>query len=168
MTDLQSTPDRTGGASARGPDTIDHDLAALRSLSDQDSSGLETSLRAARRRAPGPTRTGFTTMLGFLKNRPLLSTTLGVLLLAWALLVIPFSYERTVGYDVALSLGGGNVAPSQVKEIARGFKETLGATAATVTATMENGHLAYVLSASAPRDVRGGAAAFAKGLTDLG
>ncbi len=168
MSELRSTSDRTGGARARGPEVFDHDLEALRGLSDQALPDLETSLRAARSRASGERRKGLTTMIGFLKDRPMLATALGVLCVAAALLVIPFSYERTVGYDFALALQGGNVAQPQVREIARSFQSTLGAANATVTAAMENGHLTYTLSASATRDVRGVAAAFARGLTNLG
>ena len=104
----------------------------------------------------------------FLSRRKAAATALGVIVVAAALLMIPISYQRTVGYDVALTLEGANVPQSQAREIARGFKETLGAEGASVTASMENGHLTYRLSASAPRDVRGPAEAFAKGLQALG
>jgi hypothetical protein len=43
---------------------------------------------------------------------------LGVIVVAAALLVIPISYERTVGYDVSLTLAGGNLPEAQVREIA--------------------------------------------------
>jgi hypothetical protein len=165
----QRRSDRRGGGDARwGPETIGHDLEALRSLSDQGSPELETSLGAARRRAPGVKREGFAMVIQFLRTRPALATVLGVIVVAAGLLVIPISYERTVGYDVTLTLAGGNVAEPQVREIARGFKETLGATGATVMASMENGRLTYVLEASASRDVRGPAQAFARGLENLG
>lgn len=158
MSDLRSGTERPMGS-----DAIGHDLEALRSLSDRAKPGLETSLGAARR-ALGEKREGFAMVARFVRTRPALATVLGVIVVAAALLVIPISYERTVGYDVALTLEGGSLPQAQVREIARGFKETLGAEGTTVTAAMENGHLAYVLHASASRDVRGNASAFAKEL----
>ena len=166
MSELRSRSDRPGDRH-RGPETIGDDLEALRSLSLEGQPGLENSLSAARR-ARGETREGFAMVLHFLRTRPALATALGVIVVAAALLVIPISYERTVGYDVALTLEGGNVAEPQVREIARGFKETLGAEGANVMASMENGRLTYVFQASAPRDVRGSAEAFAKELKALG
>jgi hypothetical protein len=47
--------------------------------------------------------------LHFLRTRPALATALGVVLVAAALLMIPISYERTVGYDVTLTLAGNGV-----------------------------------------------------------
>ena len=169
MSEQRSRSDRPGGGDARwGPESIGHDLDALRSLSDQGAPELETSLGTARRRAPGLKREGLAMVIQFLRTRPALATALGVIVVAVGLLVIPISYERTVGCDVALTLAGANVTDAQVREITRGFKETLGAGAATVMASMENGRLTYVLHASAPRDVRGAAEAFARGLEQLG
>jgi hypothetical protein len=169
MSEQRSRSDRPGGGDARrGPETIGHDLEALRSLSDQGPPELETCLGAARRRAPGVKREGFAMVIQFMRTRPALATVLGVIVVAAGLLVFPISYQRTVGYDVALTLAGGNIAEPQVREIARGFKETLGAAGAKVTASMENGRLTYVLQASSSRDVRGSAEAFARGLENLG
>lgn len=169
MSERRSRSDRPGSAEARwGPETIGHDLEALRSLSDQGPPELETSLGAARRRAPGVKGEGFAMAIQFVRTRPALATALGVIVVAAGMLVFPISYERTVGYDVALTLAGGNVPETQVREIARGFQSTLGAEGATVMASMENGRLTYVLEASASRDVRGPAQAFAKGLENLG
>jgi hypothetical protein len=161
--------ERPGGAKLQGgPESFEHDLSALRDLSDRDLPGLETSLRAARRRAAGENREGFAMALRMLKARPALTTVLAAFVVAAALLVIPISYERTVGYDVALSLDGGNVAQDQIQEIARGFQETLGARTARVTRAMDNGHLSYRVEALTSRDVRAAAAAFARGLRNLG
>jgi hypothetical protein len=169
MSELRSESGAPGGAARpRGPDAIGHDLHALASLSDRALPELETSLGAARRRATGEPRKGFAMALHFLRTRPALATALAVVVMAAALLVIPISYQRTVGFDVALTLAGDNVPETQVREIAGGFKETLGATGVTVTAAMESGRLTYVLKASAARDVRGNAAAFAQELNARG
>jgi hypothetical protein len=150
----------------RSPDAIGHDLHALASLSDRALPELESSLRAARRAAGE--RKGFAMALHFLRTRPALATALGVVLVAAALLMIPISYERTVGYDVTLTLAGNGVPEAQVPEIARNFKETLGASGTSLNATMENGRLTYVLNASASHDVRSNAEAFAKELKARG
>jgi hypothetical protein len=168
MSELRSESGRPRDQGARpGADAIDHDLDALRRLSVQEPPALEASLSAARRAAGAP-RKGFTMAFQFVKKRPALATALGVILVAAGLLVIPISYERTVGYDVALTLAGGNLPEAQVREIARNFKETLGAADVNVTAAMANGRPSYRLAASAARDVRGNAAAFAKELAALG
>ena len=168
MSELRSRSERPGDPDGlRASEAVGHDLEALRSLSLEGQPGLETTLSAARR-AQGETREGFAMVLRFLRTRPALATALGVIVVAAALLVIPISYERTVGYDVALTLEGGNVAEPQVREIARGFKETLGAKGANVMASMENGRLTYRFEASAPGDARGSAEAFAKELKALG
>src|SRR5262245_52205093 len=130
MSELRSESGRPGAAAPRATEAIDHDLAALRSLSDRALPELESSLRAARRRAAGE-RKGYAMALQFLKTRPALATALGVVLVAAALLVIPISYERIVGYDVTLTLAGNGVPETQVPEIARNFKETLGASGAS-------------------------------------
>ena len=150
------------------PGAIDHDLDALRSVTSQHPPGLTTSLRAAQRRATGAHGEGFTMAIRSLSRRPALATVLGVVVAAVGLLAIPVSFERTVGYDVALTLGGANVAQSQVAEIARELSETLGGQGARVEATMEDGRMTYVLETSAKGDVRGAAGAFAKQLTALG
>jgi hypothetical protein len=168
MSELRSESGMPGGAAVpRSTDAIDHDLDALRSLSDRALPELEASLRAARRRAAGE-RKGFAMALHFLRTRPALATALGVILVAVGLLVVPVSYERTVGYDVTLTLAGNGLPEAQVPEIAHGFKETLGASGATVNAAIENGRLTYVLKASAQRDVRGNAEAYAKELNARG
>src|SRR5881409_66780 len=108
MSELRSESGRPGGTAPRTPDAIDHDLVALRSLSDRALPELESSLSAARR-AAGEPRKGFAMTLHFLRTRPALATALSVILVAVGLLVIPISYERTVGYDVTLTLAGNGV-----------------------------------------------------------
>lgn len=153
---------------APGPETVGRDLEALRSLTMQHPPDLETSLRAARRRATGETGEGFSMALRFLSRRPGLATALGVLVVALGLLAIPMSFERTVGYDVALTLGGGNLSQERVAEIAQELSRTLGATGASVTGRNEEGRATWVLGASAKGDARAAAAAFAKELSALG
>ncbi len=169
MSELRSTSERPGAARSRsGFDQVGDDLIALRSVTAGDQPSLETSLRAARRRAAGETGEGLSMVFRILGRRPGLATAVAVLVVAAGLLVFPISYQRTAGYDVALSLDGARVAQAQVTGIARGFREALGAPGARVEASMENGRLAYVLKASAPGDVRGRARAFARELNALG
>jgi hypothetical protein len=134
----------------------------------QPPTGLDTSLRAARRRAAGETGEGFSMAIRSLSRRPGLAFALGVLVVALGLLAIPMSFERTVGYDVALTLGGGNLTEAGVAEIAQGLSQTLGATGATVTGSMEGDRVTWVLAASAKGDARAAATAFARELSALG
>jgi hypothetical protein len=169
MSDTRSRFDRTDVPDPGPvPETLDHDLAALRGLTAEGRPDLETSLRAARSRAGGKEEEGFTMAVHFLRRRPALATVLGVVVVALGLLAIPISYQRTVGYDVALTLHGANLAQSQVRDMAAGFKQTLGSGDAAVMASMENGRLTYVFKATGKGDARGAAQAFAKELTVLG
>src|SRR5262245_29000160 len=140
MSDTRSRFDRTEARDAGAvPEALDHDLAALRGVTAEHRPGLETSLRAARSRAGDRQGEGVTMAVHFLSRRPALATVLGVVVVALGLLAIPISYQRTVGYDVALTMEGANVQQSQVRDLATGFKETLGAEGTSVTASMENG-----------------------------
>ena len=169
MSDTRSRFDRTDARGASPvPETLDHDLAALRGFTAEDRPDLETSLRAARSRAGGDKGEGFTMAVHFMRRRPALATVLGVVVVALGLLAIPISYQRTVGYDIALTMEGANLAQSQVRDMAAGFKETLGAGDAAVMASMENGRLTYVFKATGKGDARGAAEAFAKELEALG
>jgi len=169
MSEVRSTSDRPGaGGSPSGFDLVGDDLMALRSVTAGDQPSLETSLRAARRRAAGETGEGLAMVFRVFRRRPALATAVVVLVVAVGLLMFPVSYQRTVGYDVALSLDGAKIAQTQVKGIARGFQEALGAQGARVEASMENGRLAYVLKAPAPGDVRERARAFARELNARG
>jgi len=168
MSEVRPTSDRPGAARPRSFDPVGDDLGALRSVTAEDQPSLETSLRAARRRAAGETGEGLTMVINLFRRRPALATAVAVLVVAAGLLVFPISYQRTVGYDVALSLDGAKVAQAQMMGIARGFKQALGAPEARVEASMENGRLAYVLKASAPGDAREKARAFARELNARG
>jgi len=167
MNDLRSGSGREPDP-RRASEALDRDFQALRNTTAQDMPDLGTTLRAARRRTAHESREGFSMVLNVFKQRPALAMAAAVVVVAVGLLMVPISYERTVGYDVALSLDGSNVPQSQVKDIAKSFKETMGVEGAMVEAAMNDGKLDFVLRASADHDVRPAAGAFVKQLEALG
>jgi hypothetical protein len=58
-----------------------------------------------------------------LRARPIVATAIGVAVVAVALLAVPISYERTVGYQATLSIP--SVDPSQCESIAADFAKLL-------------------------------------------
>jgi len=147
---------------------VDRDLRALRTLTETQQPEIQTVVRAARSRRGGETRGGFSMAMQLLQRRPVLATGLALIVVALGLFVIPVSYQRTVGYDVALKLEGANLSPQRVAEIATGLKSAIGAHGVSVVGDVENGKLAYALTAEAKGDVRQRAASFERLLDGLG
>lgn len=151
-----------------GADEVGRDFRALKSVTAHDPPSLDMTLHAARRRGAGDPREGFSMAFDFLKRRPAFATALAMIVVVVGGLAIPMSYERTVGYDVALSMNGAQVSQAQVAEIAKSLKDMLRAPGVAVEAAMDNGALTYTFKASASGDVRPAAGAFAKQLGALG
>jgi len=147
---------------------VDRDLRALRTLTEAEQPAVDTVVRAARSRQGGETRGGFSMAMQLLQRRPVLATALALIIVALGLFVIPVSYERTVGYDVALTLDGASLSPQRVAEIAKGFQGAIGAHGVTVVGDIKNGRLVYAMTAEAAGDVRPRAASFERLLDGLG
>jgi len=147
---------------------VDRDLRALRTLTEAEQPTVDTVVRAARSRQGGETRGGFSMAMQLLQRRPVLATALALIVLALGLFVIPVSYQRTVGYDVALTLDGARLSPQRVGEIAKGLQGAIGAHGVTVVGDVKNGKLVYAMSAQGTGDVRQRAASFARLLDGLG
>jgi hypothetical protein len=144
-------------------ETMRKDLEALRRDSDRDLPSLESVVRTATRR-PRTWEEHLMTTLKTLSRRPWTSAALAGALAALALLVVPFSYEKTTGHDVTLTLSGQNLDAGRLRGIAEQFKHALHAGGVSVQADAATGGLAFTLSATVPASAGIDAAATAHAL----
>ena len=167
----------TGGAASEttGSRETAEDLLALKQATARDVPTLDDTVRTISRR-PHATLSileeyAMATM-ELLKRRPGLATAVAIALAAVAMLVIPFSYERTSGHDVALTLSGGSLGPDQVRQVAMELKGLLHADHVVVNAANQDGRTHYILSARVPASsgikVAAAARAFEAGLAKAG
>ena len=113
--------------------TLAHDLEALRRVTARDVPRLEDTASALERRAAYDTREGWwMKSMRWMKARPLVTTTAATAVVAAVLLMVPISYQRTVGQDVTLSIAGA-VDPGALHAIARELKSAVGAAAVQVS-----------------------------------
>ncbi len=118
--------------------TIEGDLEALRSTTDQALPTLaETSRAVAMRRQDLTSKGAFTMTL----RRPRVIGALATCALAAILAVIPLPYSKTVGHDVTL-LFSAELPPVAIKGIARQLKRALAAE--SVQVRLENGQATLV------------------------
>jgi len=149
-------------------DAVAADFDALRSASESGIPSIETSVRsAATRRARsqhesarafgrGSTTKGVSLMpaLRFLKARPAFTAAFTVAAVSFIFLFVPFSYERTVGNEVTLTLAGAGLDREAVRAIADDFKAAVGGSEVRVgrLESVHAGHETRVVGAGA--DVR--------------
>ena len=157
------------GDPASVDERIARDLGALRSVRDQDLPSLADTLRAARTKRPDPglepngIRRILMRTLGFIRMRPLAAAAAVAVLLVVASLVVPISYDRVTGNDVALTLAGGGLDREQVAAVARDMKARLGAEGVSVEVEAEDAGARLVLRATAPERSRAEVADAASG-----
>src|SRR3989442_15025780 len=96
---------------------MDTDLEALRRESARDLPSIESIVRTASSR-PRTWEEHVMATFGVVTRRPWTSTALAGALAAIALLIVPFSYERTTGQTVSLTLSGDRLDPDHVRSIA--------------------------------------------------
>ena len=104
------------------------------------------------------------------RTRPTVAAAFAGALAVLVAMVVPVSYERVVGQDVALTVAGTDLGNAEIGNVARGLKQALGASSVMVEATSSGGP--YVLHASLPRrsggDVRRTTDVFASELASRG
>jgi hypothetical protein len=147
------------------------DLEALRRESARDLPSIESIVQSAsRRRHSWEER--FMANFGLLTRRPWASTAIVGAVAAIAALVVPFSYERTTGHEVTLTLSGGRLDQDRVRGIALQFKKLLHSDGVAVQAEAANGALSFTLTSTAPNragvNVAAAASAFRAELGRLG
>jgi type IV pilus biogenesis protein CpaD/CtpE len=134
------------------PPEAARDLEAFRTATLRDLPGLDHSLSLARSRrvdAAGTWKERWLSMMNPIQRNPWLATAAAVAVVVVALMVVPFSYEKTSSHDVTLTLSGlGD--PSQIRGIASEFEAALGAKGVQVQAEMSGAGPKFVLEASVP------------------
>jgi len=157
----ESTPDLT------------NDLRALRDESARDPLSLAqhvVTIRTRRLQAAQARRAGFMVIKESVKSRPWLASGVAVVVLAVAMLIIPISYTRTTGQQVALKLVG--LSDSQLRAVAAQLKALLHSDHVALLTMSESGAPSYVLETFVPSASGLNAAmiaqAFAKSLSDRG
>jgi hypothetical protein len=169
---MRDVPD-TAGDSRRDPslppDTpahdreIDRDLGALAARSRGNVPPLGRTLSALAGARPARDREeGFMSLITSWTRRPRLAVLAGVAALAAGFLLVPFSYQKTVGHQVSVTLNGVGADQAWVRGFAGQLKAALGADAVRAEMRVENGAPSTVLSA----EVRGDAPGFARGVAD--
>ncbi|HEY3214981.1 MAG TPA: hypothetical protein VGK93_00675 [Candidatus Eisenbacteria bacterium] len=155
------------------PPEIARDLEAFRGTTARDVPELMRSVSSIRHRRPrvgAPWKEQWMNTTQAVSRRPWLAMAALVGLVVAAVLVVPISYERVVGHEVALSLAGAQ--SGQVAAIAKKFKAALGSPAVRVRAENLGGASSYTLETRVPSrpgvDAPAVARAFAKGLTQRG
>lgn len=105
------------------------DLEALRAATARDLPSLDRTLReaSAARRGLRAREDLLVTTFRKMKMRPLLSTALAGGAVAAALLLVPVSYQSTIGHTVTLSLELPARDPEVMRETARALKAAVGA-----------------------------------------
>lgn len=132
MNDDRVTNGRAGGLPLGRADRVpagDALAADLRALRDRSARGLPTlndtalALSIERQRI---TRGGsLVSMFRFMKSRPMFSSVALGGVIAAALLVVPVSYNRTVGHDVSLTLTGHGLDHPLMQKVAKEYKAAL-------------------------------------------
>jgi len=152
--------------------TLAHDLEALRAVTARDVPRLQDTASALERRAAHDTREGWLMKsMRWMKARPLFTTAAATAVAAAVLLLVPISYQRTVGQDVTLSLSGA-IDSGALHTIAKELKTAVGASAVQVS-QVDAGH-GMTTELHAQSGSRSGAAmkaksaAFAKALGERG
>lgn len=87
--------------------------------------------------------------LGFIRTRPLVAAAAVAVVLVVASMVIPISYDKVTGQDVALTLASGDLPMEQVAGVAKDMKARLGAESVSVEAEAGNSGTSFVLRATA-------------------
>ena len=143
------------GDAASVDERIANDLGALRSVRAQDLPSLHETIRDAQKLRPDPglepngIRRILMQALGFIRTRPLVAAASVAVVLVIASMVIPVSYDKVTGHDVALTISGTSLTPEQLPGIAKDMKTRLGAGAVSVQAEAGNARMSFVLSAMA-------------------
>lgn len=144
------------GDAASVDERIANDLGALRSVRAEDLPPLHETIRDAQnlRPDPGLEPNGIRRILmqasGFFRARPLIAAATVAAVLVIASMVIPISYDKVTGHEVALTISG-SVSMEQVPGIAKDMKARLGAAGVSVQAETNGSGMSFVLSATTGR-----------------
>jgi hypothetical protein len=157
---------------------LDRDLEALRAVSAKDVPELDSTMRNVRRRVPVSgrrlwnLRRNIMAALDSVRTRPAVAAVVVGALLVVVAMVVPVSYQRVVGQDVALTFAGKGIGREQIGAIARALKGVLGSDGVVVDASAMDQGTQFVLRATSPQRsgarVQRVAGEFARGLAAKG
>jgi hypothetical protein len=117
---------------------LHEDLRALHAASLRDLPTIEQTARLSYQVRAGGHPGGFLmSSFRFLRSRPWPATALAAAAIAAALLLIPVSYQKTVGHDVTLTLAAPGLDTGQIQKIASELRSAL--RAATLSVRQEEG-----------------------------
>jgi len=155
MTDRPIPEPRPAGA-----DEVDRDLRSLHAMTGERLASLDSHMHAARDRAERERRF----MTGFRWVRWTVATAAVV---ALALLLIPVSYNKTTGQDVALTFSAPGLNDQDAKALAGKFKTAIEGGTVQLTAEAGDQGVAYTLHGFVPRDSHRNADAVAQAFADV-
>ena len=136
---------------------LDQDLAALRELSTRDVPDLGATVQTIRERGLDSSpklwdfRRNFMALLDSIRTRRTVAAAAVGVLAVLVAMVVPVSYERVVGQDVALTVMGKGIGSSEIARVAQGLKGALGASGVTVEAIQGTEVPSFVLHATLPK-----------------
>jgi hypothetical protein len=157
---------------------MDRDLEALRELSAREVPDLGTTIQTIRERGLESGRTlwdlrgNIMALFHSVRTRPAVAAAVFGALAVLIAMVVPVSYDRIVGQDVALTITGATIGSDDVAGVAQGFKKALGAGGVIVEAASESGSPSIVLHTTLPKrsgaDVQRATTDFARELAAKG
>ncbi len=154
---------------------LDRDLEALRKVSARDVPDLHATIQDIRRRglesgrAPWNFRRNLMALIHSAATRPAFAAGVVFALALLVAMVVPVSYDRVVGQDVALTIAG---AAKDVPAVAQGLKAALGSRSVMVEAIPGDSGPRFVLHTTLPKrsgaDVQRATMDFARDLAAKG
>ncbi len=136
---------------------MDRDLEALRQLSVKDVPDLDATIQDIRRRgldsspAPWNWRRRIMALFHWARTRPAVAALVLGALAVLVAMIIPISYDRVTGQDVALTVAGKGIGSPEIAGVAQGLKHALGTNGVRVEAVSSDQGPRFVLHATLPR-----------------
>jgi type IV pilus biogenesis protein CpaD/CtpE len=133
---------------------LNRDLEALRKVSARDVPDLHATIQDIRRqrlesgRAPWNFRRNLMALIHSARTRPAFAAGVVFALAVLVAMVVPVSYDRVVGQDVALTIAG---AAKDVPAVAQGLKAALGSKDVMVEAISGDSGPRFVLHTTLPK-----------------
>jgi hypothetical protein len=155
MSDRSNPEPRPAGA-----DEVERDLRSLHAMTGERLASLDTHVHAARDRAERERHF----MTGF---RWVRWTAAAAAAVALALLLIPVSYNKTTGQDVAFTFSAPGLSGQDVNALAGKFKDAIAADAVKLTAEQGDQGVTYTLSGFVAKDSHRNASAITKAFADV-
>jgi hypothetical protein len=139
------------------PSQLDRDFKALRKLSARDVPDLDATIQTIRQREleSGSSlwnfRRNVMALLHSVRTRPAVAAAVLGALAVLIAMVVPVSYDKIVGQDVALTVAGKDMGHAEVAGLAQGLKAALGVKDVMVDALSPKDGPRFVLHATLPK-----------------